>query len=99
MRVKKVEVYVITDPRAFEPDCGHHSSKDMAYGELASKIIYDRERRTGIYADYNNEEELDRVCRLESRLARYLQWLDSKEKPIHTNANRLSERTAKCLEW
>jgi hypothetical protein len=79
MRVKKVEVYVITDKRVNEIDCGHHSSKEYAYSDLAATLIYKKEQEKDTFIDPNDEEQLERVIRLESRLARYLQYLDSKE--------------------
>jgi hypothetical protein len=79
MRVKKVEVYVITDPRAYEPDCGHFDSVESAYNDLASTLIYNKENRTGKYIDFNNKEELEKAIRLETRLTKYLMWLDSRK--------------------
>ncbi len=82
-KVRKVEMYVVDDPRHYEPECGHYSSEDIAYEALAQQIIYEKtdvinKRDEDLDANWTEKEFVYMEKRLK-RLARYLKWLDSRE--------------------
>lgn len=87
-KVRKVEMYVVDDPRHYAPECGHYSSENTAYEALAQQIIYEKKwydetdvinkRDDNLDANWTEEEFVYMEKRLK-RLARYLKWLDSRE--------------------
>jgi hypothetical protein len=100
--VRKMEVYVIDDPRSFNPECGHFHEAKSAYEDLAMTLIYnkDRERRNQGRStwpskkydeDENSERNMDYVMLLERRLGRWLRWLDTKDldKPKNSKPDRI----------
>lgn len=80
-RVRKVEAYVVDDPRDMLSDCTHHDSEESAYETLALAIMYKH------YSGYHNMLPPHRVLKqndwefrghLARRLARFLAFADSK---------------------
>lgn len=69
--------FIVRDPRGVDPECGHCSSAQQAYEDLALALMLRRERWASAALD--SDEMLARYERLQSRLARWLAWTDERE--------------------
>jgi hypothetical protein len=82
--VKKMVVYKIPDH-----ECGHHTTLEDAYRELAFQRIFEAEN-TGRRKSWWKMNKAERAYRqkVEKRLARWLQWADNRGKTCDT-----------CAQW
>lgn len=72
IRIKPRVYYVLdTDREEFRLigcECGHFSSTEQLFEEMASTLVFNSER----YRYASTDEEIDRMIRVEERLARLL---------------------------